>query len=162
MNGRSRRCSALWFGLVATAALAAGGAIGPTAERGEKLFKGELPLTGKIVGNPSALPVMATRCINCHASAAVSAVPGSASARTAIRQLQGFGPALDADLLTRNRPRRGGPPSHYDEAGFCRLLQSGVDPAYVIIPRVMPRYELSADDCHALWTYVLSTPPTPH
>jgi len=121
-------------------------------ERGRRLFDGELPMTARIAGNASPLPAHAARCVNCHAAGrqAAKAPSGSASSVS-------FGPRLDAAMLTRNLPRRGGPPSRYDEASFCRLLADGTDPAYVLIPRSMPRYDLSAADCRALWTHLTRT-----
>jgi hypothetical protein len=117
-------------------------------ERGRQLYSGELPLVGRITGHSTDLPPSALRCINCHAAGtAAPASPGAAAAAS-------FGPALNGDMLIRPTPRRGGPPSRYDEQALCKLLSTGVDPAYIIIPRNMPRYTLSAADCHALWSYL--------
>jgi hypothetical protein len=52
-------------------------------------------------------------------------------------------------------PRRGGPPSAFDRDTFCRLLRTGVDPAWVVVDVSMPRYALSDEQCHALWTHLL-------
>lgn len=65
-----------------------------------------------------------------------------------------FGPALNAKLLTRSIGRRGGPPSQYDEAAFCKVLRSGIDPADIVITRAMPRYTLDDKQCSALWHYL--------
>lgn len=132
--------------LCAAAAAAAGN------ERGHALFTGAAALQGSIVGHTSALPPAAARCINCHAEG--SAVAGSAASATS------FGPLLTRRHLTDALARRGGPPSRYDPAAFCRLLRQGVDPAYVMIKRAMPRYELSDADCQALWA-LLSDPKRP-
>lgn len=132
------------------------------AERGRRLFSGELPLVGKVAGHTTALPQQAIRCVNCHAAgtalplaastastASVRAVTSAASAST-----QSFGPALTPKLLLQDTRRRGGPASRYDEAALCKLLATGIDPAYIIIPSSMPRYELSDADCMALWAYL--------
>jgi hypothetical protein len=117
-------------------------------ERGRQLFAGELPLAGRVTGHTADLPPSASRCANCHAAGtAPPLLAGSASAAS-------FGPALNAFGLTRAKPRRGGPPSRYDEQALCKLLTTGVDPAYIIIPRNMPRYSLTAADCRALWLYL--------
>ena len=113
--------------------------------RGHALFAGTAPLHGTISGHASALPPAGARCVNCHAAGA-AAVPASAAAS--------FGPLLTRPHLTELRPRRGGPPSRYDEATFCRLLRTGIDPAYVLITRSMPRYELPDADCRALWLHL--------
>ncbi len=128
-------------------------------EQGDRLFHGNAPLTARIVGHEMVLPVGVSRCMNCHetrstaVSAAASAVanqaPGTASA-VAGR----FGPALDHGSLTELRARRGGPPSRYDAQALCTLLRTGVDPAQVMIPQTMPRYDIDGAGCGALWEYV--------
>ena len=120
-------------------------------ERGRRLFNGDLPMTGAIAGHATALPPQASRCVNCHAagSAPPSTRPDAASAST-----RSFGPVLNAKLLLQDTRRRGGPPSRYDEAALCKLLSTGIDPAYIIIPASMPRYELPPGDCKALWVYL--------
>jgi hypothetical protein len=136
--------------LLSTLVLAAGslgGAAGDSVtRRGIDLFSGVLPLQGTIVGHSSALPPSAARCINCHAIG--SAAPASAASAAS------FGPLLTPHGLTGAVARRGGPPSRYDAPAFCRLLRQGVDPAWVIVPRSMPRYVLTDADCHALWAHL--------
>ena len=117
--------------------------------RGAELFSGAAALQGTIVGHSSALPPSAARCINCHAIG--TAAPASAASAAS------FGPLLTRHGLTAAVARRGGPPSRYDAPAFCRLLRQGVDPAWVIVPRSMPRYELSDADCHALWAHLTDT-----
>ena len=56
-------------------------------------------------------------------------------------------------------PRRNGPPSRFDEASFCRLLRTGVDPADIVVPRAMPRYAIDDTDCRALWAYLSRLEP---
>ena len=117
-------------------------------EHGRQLFVGKRPMSGLITGHAATLPAHASRCMNFHA-AGTAPKSVSASASTPL-----LGPTLTIRLLTQPVARRGGPPSHYDEASLCRLLRTGVDPAHVIIARAMPRYELSAAECHALWMYL--------
>lgn len=117
------------------------------AGRGAALWRGEQPLVGRIVGHASALPSTASRCINCHAGAIGSPL-GEA----------GAAPRLTAEYLRGAVSRRGGPPSRFDEAGFCTLLRTGLDPAAVLLPRHMPRYEVGDADCTALWRYLVSAP----
>lgn len=116
--------------------------------RGRALFAGTAPLRGTISGHASALPPAGARCVNCHSASAAGAAAVPASA------LASFGPLLTRPHLTGLLPRRGGPPSRYDEATFCRLLRTGIDPAYVLITRSMPRYELPDADCQALWLHL--------
>ena len=108
---------------------------------GAALTPGSAPASAPI--NPAA-----TR------QAGAPSAPGAASAPAT-----SFGPGLTADSLTRDIPRRGGPPSHYDEAALCKLLSTGIDPAYIIIPRSMPRYDVAAADCTALWAYLSQRRP---
>jgi hypothetical protein len=132
---------------------------GAAVARGNQLFHGDAPLTGRIVGHAVALPASVTRCMNCHESrssaisAAASAVASQAPT-TAGAVAGRFGPALDHDSLTQMRARRGGPPSRYDTQALCTLLRTGVDPAQVMIPQTMPRYEIDSAGCEALWWYI--------
>ena len=120
------------------------------ARRGFELFSGAASLQGTIVGHASALPPAAARCVNCHAT-------GSAAAPASVASAASFGPLLTPQGLTGAVARRGGPPSRYDAPAFCRLLRQGVDPAWVIVPRSMPRYTLTDADCHALWAHLTET-----
>ena len=145
--------------LVLAVASSAGAAAGEgAASRGRELFTGAAPLNGTIAGHTSALPPPAARCVNCHAIG--SAGPGRAGAASAAASAASFGPLLTVQGLTGLVARRGGPPSRYDEAAFCRLLRQGVDPAWVMVPRSMPRYELNDADCRALWAH-LTEPSRP-
>lgn len=134
---------------LACAAVAAAQA--PDAERGRRLFNGDLPLTARVSGHTASLPPQASRCVNCHAA---GTAPPAAPAAAASSSTPSFGPALDARLLLQDARRRGGPPSRYDEAALCKLLATGIDPAYIIIPASMPRYELDPADCKALWIFL--------
>lgn len=111
---------------------------------GAALWSGASPLTARIDGHANLLPPEAARCINCHSGA----VEVSASAA----------PVLTARHLREPMARRGGPPSRYDAAAFCTLLRTGVDPASVLLPRHMPRYEITDADCHALWLHLTRMP----
>ena len=110
---------------------------------GRGLFLGESPLWGVIAGHAEALPPQAVACANCHMG---ETGPGSGAR---------FGPALNHAAMTELRNRRGGPPSSFSLASFCQLLRNGVDPAYIIITRRMPRYTLSDDQCRGLWRYIM-------
>ncbi len=146
---------------VALVTLVVGGALGPrwgagpSAEglHGAALWSGGLPLTARIVGHAHALPVAAARCLNCHAGAVAASAPAAGLA-----PVDGPAPVLTARHLRESRPRRGGPPSRYDAASFCTLLRTGVDPAAVLLPRQMPRYEISDADCGALWVHLTRKP----
>ena len=118
------------------------------AEQGRKLFSGEAPIVARVNGHEAALPSTASRCSNCHSAAPVPR-PNQDT-----REPTRFAPALTRDHLVNARSRRGGPASVYDEAAMCRLLRSGVDPAHVVIAIAMPRYELAAADCRALWVFL--------
>ncbi len=124
--------------------------------RGRGIYEGSVSLPARVDGQDFALPVQASRCVNCHALAAkdgvVASAPGVAPSRAAAAVA--LGPALTPAHLREMRPRRGGPPSRYDPATMCRLLRSGVDPAYVMITRAMPRFDVSDDDCAALWRFL--------
>jgi hypothetical protein len=111
---------------------------------GYALYHGYLPVKGRIAGHESNLPSKALRCANCH-----EPVQGAASA---IR----IRPPLTGAALTQPHSRRGGPATAYTESSFCAILHEGIDPAYVMVNRTMPRYDVSASSCHALWSYVSS------
>jgi hypothetical protein len=135
------------LGLLVCVATLLGAASPELLERGRKLFAGEAPLTGRMVGHEQALPPEVVRCSNCHQREAAGSAPAST---------KDFGPKLGALGLTRALPRRGGPPSSYNWGSFCRLLRDGIDPAYVMIPQTMPRYTLSDAECEAMWSYLIT------
>lgn len=143
-----------WRDCIGLAALlgsaAAGAADDVSAARGRQLFLGETALPARIVGQDFALPLQASRCVNCHGPSAAAPAPTAASAPAAA-------PMLSAATLTAALRRRGGPPSRYDAAALCTLLRTGVDPAYVMILRTMPRYEISDADCRSLWLHLTTT-----
>lgn len=158
-----RHASALLW----TAALALGACTGrddAKAARGRALFEGDVALTARLVGHEQPLPAQATRCVNCHGAAASGAAGSAAAAAARAAANTGWAaplartaPALDRARLTQSQSRRGGPASAYDAATLCRLLRTGVDPAQVLLPAVMPRYDISDEQCAELWS-TLSRP----
>jgi hypothetical protein len=132
------------------AALLLGGVAGAAAAdatRGRALFEGSAALPARVHGQDFALPAQASRCVNCHVAPSAPTSAASAVAAGA--------PLLTAAALSTPTRRRGGPPSRYDAASLCTLLRSGVDPAYVMIQRTMPRYDISDADCQALWLHLM-------
>lgn len=127
---------------------AAQGAEPGDADRGRLLYLGQSPLVARIAGQDFALPAHASRCANCHLPSA------SAANATTAADTQRVGPVLTPAMLTEPTRRRGGPPSRFDSATFCRLLRTGVDPAHVLIERTMPRYHISDTDCSSLWRHL--------
>ncbi len=125
-------------------------------ELGEAIYHGRAPMPGLIRGHENPLPTQATRCINCHVGTRPPALPSIPSATT-----QTFGPTLHADHLTQAIRRRGGPPSRYDAESLCVLLRAGLDPAKVQLPRTMPLYDSTPEQCQALWAYLTSTKARP-
>lgn len=113
-----------------------------SAGLGSRLFHGFAPLHGRLYTQSDELPNGAARCANCHAYANSTPVPYSSA------------PRLSAQWLIVNRPRRGGPKSYYNQERFCSLLRTGVDPAYIVINVEMPRYELTDEECNALWVFL--------
>ena len=111
---------------------------------GRALFIGRQPLTGRIREHQSALPPQVVKCDNCHGEQ-------NRGAATAIKTLA---PRLDAALLLRTYSRRGGPPSVYDVNAFCKLLRTGADPAFVLVAREMPTYDIADGECAALWQFL--------
>lgn len=114
-----------------------------SSEAGRRMFFGEVTLQGRIAGHPELLPPYLIACSNCHAG---DDGQGSANA---------LAPPLTRSMLTQERRRRGGPPSMFSTSSFCRLLRTGVDPAYIVVTRRMPRYTLTDDQCSGLWRYLM-------
>jgi hypothetical protein len=121
-------------------------------ERGGQIFAGERPLTATMAGHIAALPQDAVRCTNCHRRETAAVVRPAAD--SALDVTQDFGPGLGARGLTTAVARRGGPPSVYDGASFCRVLREGIDPAHVVIAQTMPRYTMSPAECESLWIFL--------
>ena len=103
---------------------------------GSKLFSGRTPLSGHLEGQSESMPASATACVGCHNSA------------------KPLGPALNSLSLTGAVPRRGGPASTYDQAAFCRVLRTGIDPSFILLRKEMPRYEISDGQCTNLWRFL--------
>lgn len=114
------------------------------ASEGAALFNGSAPLIGRVAGDTDVLPAVASRCVNCHGRATKAIAGGT------------YASPLDAAWLMTPRVRHGGPATLYDEAAFCTLLRTGVDPAQVLIPPVMPRYDATNAQCASLWTFLRS------
>ena len=134
------RCSSP-ISLILLAGLAVGLPAIPTP-RGEDLYNGKEPLVGRIRGHDDNLPSTVITCANCH------------SARNATRLSAQPAPEIDHALLSEYRQRHGGPPSRYDLPSFCRVLRTGSDPVYVLIPREMPTYDLTDEQCTSLWNFL--------
>lgn len=143
-------------GLALAAAITAGpvwdqrgvGAPGPDAiGTGRSLFHGQLPLQARLSGHTQPLPAGAVTCANCHRTQAGTPQVRAPGGRDT-------GPVLNATTLLARVERRGGPPSRYGREAFCRALRTGVDPAGVLLPRVMPRYAIDDRNCDALWRFL--------
>ena len=119
------------------------------AAAGCRMFFGETPLEGAIVEHNRPLPPAVVVCANCHLEETRSISGGSGA------------PPLSRSMLTEPLRRRGGPPSQFSAASFCRLLRTGVDPAYIVISRKMPRYVLDDEQCLDLWQYLLERTDAP-
>jgi hypothetical protein len=117
---------------------------------GCRMFFGETPLQGDIIEHDRPLPPEVVACANCHLEDTRSTSGGS------------FAPSLNRSMLTEPRRRRGGPPSQFSAVSFCRLLRTGIDPAYIVISRKMPRYVLDDEQCLDLWQYLLEQSDAPH
>ncbi len=128
-------------GLVWAEAARASALADASAATGRRMFFGDASLQGAIVGHPEALPPRLVACANCHGG---GTGPGAAS----------FGPRLEGPRMTEMHGRRGGPPSAFSPASFCRMLRTGVDPASILITRQMPRYTLNDNQCLGLWRYL--------
>lgn len=103
------------------------------------------PIQARMARQPNTLPALAVRCINCH-------------------DRSGAGAEFRAQVLSRENllaqmPRRGGPATRFDAVSMCKLLSTGIDPAWIVINQTMPRYELSESQCRALWAYLESEQP---
>ncbi len=134
----------MWARLFLSTSLGAAFLLGPSAvtvQRGEALFNGKEPLSGRIREHDETLPPEVVRCVNCHGA---SARPSRVAA-----------PHLDGSRLLEFHQRRGGPPSRYDQSAFCKLLRSGVDPVQIMIAREMPVYALDDDQCASLWSFLV-------
>lgn len=135
---------------VAAAVWVARWVTGPEA-RGARLFDGREPLTATLAGHATPLPAQTARCSQCHAG---PVTPIAANSWPALP-----GPPLDSRHLRAALSRRGGPPVAYDLAAFCRTLREGIDPAHVMLPRTMPRFDIDDRRCEALWAHLTGNTP---
>jgi hypothetical protein len=134
-------------------ALALGSPVHDNIERELKQGKGLFftgtdhagPIRAHLAHHQLDLPVSAVRCVNCH---------DRAGDRT-----EGRAQVLSRQSLLVSQPRRGGPSTRFDQVSFCKLLATGVDPAWILINQTMPRYDLNDEQCRALWTYLESNEP---
>ncbi len=113
-----------------------------SVQRGESLYHGGEALSGRIRGHDDILPPQTVVCAHCHDAVG----PSRPAANPA--------PRIEPALLLGTRERRHGPPSRYDEPAFCRLLRTGSDPAFVLISRTMPAYDVTDDQCASLWAFL--------
>jgi hypothetical protein len=111
------------------------------SDLGCAIFTGQHSIAAHLRGDDRLLPAETARCINCHVQT------GAAPA---------FAPPLSRSYLLDPSSRRGGPPSHYDQAVFCRVLTNGVDPAGIVLKKSMPYYALSGAECAALWQFLIN------
>lgn len=132
----------LWLAIIFGVTLPAG-QLADGARRGDALFTGKETMQGTIRGHDNPLSAEVVRCVNCHGP----------SKRALVSRLAA--PRIDRPLLLEPRQRRGGPPSRYDQASFCKLLRTGADPAYILIAREMPIYQVDDGQCASLWSYVI-------
>ncbi len=139
----------MWRRLFLSVSFAANLVPGQSSEirRGDALFHGTESLIGRVRGHDETLPSDAVRCANCH-----DAVSAGRLTRVAA-------PHLDRSLLLDPKQRRGGPPSHYDQPAFCKLLRTGIDPASIVVAREMPVYDLDEAACASLWSFIIGKEP---
>jgi len=133
----------LLFLSVNVSAVLLAGWLAETGGRGDALFHGKEELHARIRGHEDALPPETVRCANCHEAA------------NNVRLSRVAAPRLDRSILLESRQRRGGPPSSYDQAAFCKLLRTGIDPAHILIAREMPVYEMDGAQCASLWIFLI-------
>jgi hypothetical protein len=130
-------------------ALALGGsAAAQDSELGLALYEGKVGIAATLRGHAQPLPSGLSRCISCHEP---SREPTQGQAIFAMR--------LDKKSLTEASKRRGGPPTRYERASFCRTLRTGIDPAEVLLHKSMPLFVLSEEQCTALWDHLSQRTP---
>ncbi|MFL9865175.1 hypothetical protein PQR67_13435 [Paraburkholderia fungorum] len=136
---RSAARASIGLALIGVALLANAAEPCDPADLGCAIFSGQHALEAHLRGDDRVLPASTTRCINCH----TQTDPAGA-----------FAPPLTRAYLLDATSRRGGPPSQYNPASFCHVLEAGVDPAGVVVRKSMPNYQLSDVECSALWRFV--------
>lgn len=126
-------------------------------ESGAAFYNGAVPLPAHLTGDTDVLPVVASRCVNCHVRPAkASETIVLALAADQASSGRPYAAALSREWLVTARQRHGGPATQYDSASFCTLIRTGEDPAHVLIPPVMPRYDATDEQCNSLWAYLRS------
>jgi hypothetical protein len=146
----------LGAGWLAMGVPAVGAFAGARRHRGAAMFFGREPLRAHIREHEGSLPPEVVRCANCHGDSSRNDLD-LGSGTTSGKSAAAPGPGtrrIDRYTLMELRSRRGGPPSAYDRGSFCRLLRTGVDPAYVVVAREMPVYEIDDRRCLDLWRYL--------
>ena len=118
-------------------------------KRGANIFYTGSHLSGRLEGT-EALGSPELKCANCHE-------PSRSPFKNDNSTSKGPGGEIRHGILLQTLSRRGGPSFRYDLSSFCQLLKTGVDPTNIVVPRLMPRYDISTDDCRALWIYLGST-----
>jgi hypothetical protein len=129
---------------VASSVCGSAAAASPAA-MGQRVFDGPVALHGRLYTQADDLPTKIVRCANCHSFGTSPPVPNSNA------------PRLSSQWLEQLRQRRGGPKSSYDATRFCSLLRTGVDPVHIVINVEMPRYQMTDEECRALWAFLTRT-----
>lgn len=148
---------ALLFGILLAEVVRVGWQAYARLRLGQALFTGiagEASPRGRLPGHLMDLPLMATRCSNCHETEMAAS-----STTAAAQRLETFGPPLNAVTLGTAISRRGAPPTRYDQDSLCRVLREGIDPGWVMISQSMPRYRISDAQCAALWSWLSRRQP---
>ena len=109
------------------------------SDNGASIYSGQLVVPAYMVGHQSPIPPLASKCSNCH--------------KPDDKQIA-LAPKINAQELMGLKSRRGGPPTRFDAVSLCKLLREGIDPASVVINTSMPRYQMSDQQCSALWSYL--------
>ncbi len=110
-------------------------------DRGHRIFIGTEAITGKINGHQQPLPPQVAKCATCHTPS------------TRPQDSDQLAPLLNASWLQQAHPRRGGPAFAYTKDSLCQTMRTGMDPEYVILNRTMPRFDISDEQCRALWAF---------
>jgi hypothetical protein len=124
--------------------------------RGNAIFHGESIVAGRLEGHDTALPAKAARCSNCHEARNSAPAGSSVTSGASAVPSASYAAPLNREWLETDRSRRGGPPTHFRPADLCALLRTGIDPGHIILPTIMPRYEISDMQCADLWAYLES------
>lgn len=112
---------------------------------GRRIYDGDEAITARMVGHNAPLASAAIKCIACHAAAVNKSLEKS------------LGPALTLAFLTTPQSRRGGPPFVYNQASLCTTIRTGVDPQFITLQRLMPRFDIDDRQCAVLWAYLTRT-----